>query len=176
MRFPSLLLTVVVAVPSALYSQSVMIRAWPVAVGSRVRVLTPAFGKEEGTAVSVTRDSLILRAADNSEYQPIPVTQITKLDVSTGTYSRKGMFAGIGFLIGAGAGAIVGAASYPKPTCDTRVQTCFNNFVGPGSRKGSAVLGGVLLGLVGAAVGAFVGATPIDTWAPVGLPSHSTRQ
>lgn len=171
MRFPSLLLMIVVALPSDLHAQDAMVHAWPVAAGSRVRVQTPAFGKEEGTAVSVTGDSLIFRAADDAAFQPIPLAQITKLDVSTGTYSRKGMFAGVGFLIGAGVGAIAGAESYPKPTCDSRVQTCFNNLVGPGSRKSSAILGGVLVGLVGAAVGAFVGADPIDRWAPVTLPN-----
>jgi hypothetical protein len=171
MRFPSLLLTILVAVPSALHSQAAMIHAWPIAAGSRVRVVTPAFGREEGTAVSVAPDALILRATDDTAFQPIPLGQITKLDVSTGTYTRKGMFAGIGLLIGAGAGAIAGAASYPKPTCDRRVQMCLNNFVGPGSRRASAVVGGLLLGLIGAAFGAFVGAAPTDTWAPVALPS-----
>jgi hypothetical protein len=170
MRFPSLLLAVLLAVPSALHSQAAMVRAWPIAAGSHVRVLTPAFGKQEGTAVSVTKDSLIFRAANDAAFQPIPVAQITKLDVSTGTYSRKGTYAGVGLLIGAGLGAIAGAASYPKPTCDNRVQMCFNNIVGPGSRKGSAILGGVLLGLVGAGVGAWVGSDPIDKWAPVALP------
>jgi hypothetical protein len=175
MRFASLLVAIVVAVPSALQSQTAMVRAWPVAVGSRIRVQTPAFGKEEGTAALVTKDSLIFRGDNDTAYQPIPLTQITKLDVSTGKYSRKGMFAGVGFIFGAGVGAILGAASYPKPTCDNRVQICFNNVVGPGSRSSSAVLGGVLLGLVGAAVGAFVGSQQIDTWAPVVLP-NSTRQ
>jgi hypothetical protein len=174
-RFASLLFTIVVAVPSALHSQDALVRAWPVAVGSRVRVLTPAFGEEEGTAVSVTRDLLVLRPTDDTAYQPIPLAQITKLDVSTGTYSRKGTLAGVGFLFGAGVGAILGAVSYPKPTCDSRVETCFNNLVGPGSRKSSAIVGGAILGLLGAAVGAFVGAQPSDTWAPVTLP-YSTRR
>jgi hypothetical protein len=176
MRFRLVLLaTVVVAAPPALHAQDATIRVWPVAIGSRVRVVTPAFGTQEGIAVSVTGDSLIFRAADDSEYQPIPVAQITKLDMSTGTYSRKGTFAGVGFLIGATVGAVAGAASYPKPTCDTRLQTCFNNLVGPGSRKSSAILGGALLGLVGAALGAFVGAQPTDTWASVALP-YSRRE
>jgi hypothetical protein len=177
MRFPSLLLTLLVAAPSVLHSQDAMVHAWPVAAGSRVRVVTPAFGKEEGTAVSVTQDALILRATGDTAYQPIPLAQVTKLDVSTGTYSRKGTFAGIGLLIGAGAGAIAGAASYPKPTCDRRTQICFDKLVGPGSRRASAVVGGLLLGLIGAAVGAFVGADPIDKWAPVAVPSsHSMRR
>jgi hypothetical protein len=175
-RFASLLLTmIVVAVPSALHAQEAMVRVWPVAVGSRVRVVTPAFGTQEGIAVSATTDSLIFRPADDTAHEPLPLAQITRLDLSTGTYSRKGMFAGIGFLMGAGVGAVAGAASYPKPTCDTRLQTCFNNLVGPRSRKGSAILGGALVGLLGAAVGAFVGAQPSDTWAPVALP-YSRRQ
>jgi hypothetical protein len=176
MRFRLVLLAmVVVAAPPALRAQDTMVRAWPVAVGSRVRVLTPAFGTQEGVAVSVTTDSLIFRPADDTAHEPIPLAQITKLDMSTGTYSRKGTFAGVGFLIGATVGAVAGAASYPKPTCDTRLQTCFNNLVGPGSRKSSAILGGALLGLVGAALGAFVGAQPTDTWASVALP-YSRRE
>jgi hypothetical protein len=175
MRFAPLLLTIVVAAPSLVRSQEAMIRSWPVAAGSRVRVETPAFGEQEGIAVVVTNDSLVLRVADDSAHEPIPLAQITKLDVSTGAYSRKGALSAVGFLVGAGVGAILGAAAYPKPTCDRRVQTCFDNIAGPGSRRGSAILGGALLGLVGAAVGAMVGAEPRYTWAPVSLPYSMRR-
>src|SRR3954452_5103248 len=130
MRFASLMLTMVVAVPSALHSQDAMVRAWPVAAGSRIRIRTPAFGEQEGTLVSVKGDSLMFRAADEIAYLPIAMSQVTRLDVSTGTHSRTGTMAAFGFLIGAGAGAILGAWSYPEPTCDTRVQYCVK--IGPG--------------------------------------------
>jgi hypothetical protein len=175
MRVRSLLLAMLVASPSVVHSQDATVRLWPVAVGSKVRVVTPAFGMQEGTVVSVAGDSLAFRpTGDTIAYQPIPIGQITELEVSTGTYSRKCAFAAIGFLVGAGAGAIAGAASYPKPTCDRRVQTCFDKIVGPGSRKSSAIVGGALLGLVGAAVGAFIGSQPIDRWVPVAL-ANSTQ-
>jgi hypothetical protein len=174
MRITPLLLTIVVAAPSAVRSQEAMVRSWPVAAGSRVRVQTPAFGEEVGTAVSVTGDSLIFRAAEDTAYQPFRLAQLTKLDVSTGTHSTKAMEAAFGFLIGAGAGAIIGAWAYDRPTCGSSTQICID-IMGPGSRSGSAVLGGAILGLFGAAVGAIAGAHPSDTWVPVALP-HSVRQ
>src|SRR5436305_2766265 len=99
MRFAFLMLTIVVAVPSALHSQDAMVRAWPVAAGSRIRLRTPAFGEQEGIAVSVKDDSLMFRAADDTTYLPIAMSQVTKLDVAIGTHSRTGTMAALGSLI-----------------------------------------------------------------------------
>src|SRR4051812_33994974 len=66
----------------------------PVAVvdaGSRVRIAAPVFGKKKqiGTVVSVTGDTLVLRRGAATAIQPLATSDITTLEVSKGTYTRK---------------------------------------------------------------------------------------
>jgi hypothetical protein len=59
---------------------------------------------------------------------------------------------GLGFLSGALAGVVIGAATYTPPSCAS-TSFCFD--LGPGA---AAAAGGVLGGLLGTVVGAFIGA------------------
>src|SRR4051812_13941998 len=99
MRFASFVLTIAVAVPSVVHSQEATVRSWPVAVGSRIRVASPVFGKQVGIAASVAGDSIMFRSANDTAYRPIALAQISKLEVSTGTHSTKALKATYGFLI-----------------------------------------------------------------------------
>jgi hypothetical protein len=173
MRIALLLLAIASTIPTTVRSQEAAVRTWPLAVGSRVRVTSPVFGTKVGTAASVSADTLIFRAGNDTAHQPVVLSQIAHLEVMAGTHTTKAKDSGIGFLLGAAAGGILGAASYQKPTCDPN--TFCIDFFGPSSRDASALAGGVLGALVGAAVGAIAGMRSSDTWAPIVLP-YSMRQ
>ena len=135
--------------------------------GSRVRIAAPVFGRNKrvATVVSVTGDSLVLRQGASTTYQSIAKSDITGLEVSRGTYTRKGKGALWGLLIGAGAGAALGYVTYqePKPCQDF---SCSWDIFGPSSKGNSAAWGAAAGGLLGAAVGALVGLSARDSWVP----------
>ncbi|HEV7839816.1 MAG TPA: hypothetical protein VGO75_17225, partial [Gemmatimonadaceae bacterium] len=137
--------------------------------GSRVRIAAPVFGEKRqvGMVVSVTRDTLILRRGANLAMQSVATSDITALEVSKGTYTRKAKGALWGTLIGAGAGAAIGYAAYQKPKCSDpqNVFGCFDIF-GPTSRGDNAVFSGVAGGLAGAVIGTLVGMRSRDAWVP----------
>jgi hypothetical protein len=163
-----LLLLVVCALPgTAAGAQSMQGVAWPVAAGSRVRVVSPAVGDREqtGRVVLATADSLVFEPAANDIAFRIPTSSILKLQVSQGTHTRRAKGALYGFLIGAGTGAILGAAAYKKSDCS---EIC----IFPDSRGFDAAVVGTALGLVGTVVGAIAGSHAVDTWVPVALPGR----
>lgn len=167
MRLISTLCAVALITPVPGLSQTSASNDVRVDTGSRVRIAAPVFGpkKQVGTVVSVTSDTLVLREGASTTYRSVATSDITALEVSRGTYTRKAKGALWGLLIGGGAGAIAGYISYedPKPCPDF---SCFNLNFGPGSKSDSAMLGGALGGIVGALIGAFVGRHPTDAWAP----------
>jgi len=140
---------------------------WPVQAGARVRVVSSRIGSDPvaGSAVAATADTLVFRPSAESVDFSIPTETILKLQVAEGTHTRKakGMLAG--FLIGAGTGAILGAASYKKDAC---AELCLF----PDSRAFDATIGGAFVGIVGSVVGLIVGAHAVDTWVPVALPGR----
>jgi hypothetical protein len=135
--------------------------------GSRVRIAAPVFGskKQVGTVVSVTRDTLVLRQGATTANRSVAVSDITAMEVSKGTYSRKAKGALWGLLIGAGTGAALGYISYqePEPCQDF---SCFGTIFGPGSKGGSAAWGAAAGGVLGAVVGTLVGMRPTESWVP----------
>jgi hypothetical protein len=148
-------------------AQSMQGVAWPVAAGSRVRVASPAVGDRAqiGQVVLATPDSLVLEPAANGIAFRIPTSSIVKLQVSQGTHTYKAKGALYGFLIGAGTGAILGAAAYKKSDCS---EIC----IFPDSRGFDAAVAGALLGAVGTVVGVIAGTHAVDTWVPVALPGR----
>ena len=157
-----LLLLSLVAVDAGAQTRSV---AWPVQAGARVRIVSSRIGSDPvtGSAVAATADTLVFRPAAEGVQFSIPTETILKLQVAEGTHTRKakGMLAG--FLIGAGTGAILGAAAYKKDAC---AELCLF----PDSRAFDATIGGAFVGVVGSVVGLIVGARAVDTWVPVALP------
>jgi hypothetical protein len=88
-------------------------------------------------------------------------SEITMIEVSTGTHTAKAKWAAIGFLVGAAAGAGIGSATYKQ---------CRDSFacIGDiGGRSGSVALGAIAGALCGGVAGALWGTRRHETWAPV---------
>jgi len=139
---------------------------WPVTAGSAVRVESPVLGSgfHKGSVVTATYDTLLFQPKAAAPAIAIATPNIVKLEIAQGRHTNKARGALLGFLIGAGAGAVLGAATYTKPDCSGFI--C----VYPDSRAFDASVGAVLLGSVGAIVGAVIGSHPRETWVPVAVP------
>jgi hypothetical protein len=167
MRFMSALCAVALITPVAAMSQVSALDPARVDAGSRVRITAPVFGgkKEVATVVSVTDDSLVLRQGASTNYRSLAKSDITGLEVSRGTYTRKGRGALLGLLVGAATGAAVGAATYKKPKpCEGFA--CFGEMFGPSSRSFNVGIGATIGGLLGTGIGTLVGMSARDSWVP----------
>lgn len=140
---------------------------WPVAAGSAVRVESTVLGSglHKGSVVAASSDTLLFQSAAATTPVAIGTPNIIKLEVARGQQTHKARGALIGFVIGASAGAVLGAATYKEPECHEIVCSIL-----PDTRSFEATLGAVLLGGAGAIVGALIGARPTDTWVPVAVP------
>ena len=162
------LLVIATAPTARLVAQS----AVPVNVGERVRVTTPSQRgayRYVGRVTQVQGDSLTVRTSDSASH-PVAIAQITKLEVSAGKHGNGWRGTGYGTLIGFGAGAALGAASYTKSNCAGATWFCGDN-----GRGADALAGGILGGLVGAGVGGLWGALhPTERWVarPLGSGTH----
>jgi hypothetical protein len=152
--------------PAAMNAQMGVGVVWPVAAGSKVRIMSPVLGDRQqvGIAASATADTLSFRPEAGGTFN-IATPNIAKMDLAVGSHTRKARGAGIGFLVGAAVGAALGAASFKE---------CQGFCIMPDTRGFDAALGGVLLGAVGAVVGTMAGARHMDTWVPVAVP-HSSQ-
>ncbi len=136
--------------------------------GSRVRIAAPVFGPEKqvGTVVSLTRDTLGLRQGASTVSRFVATSDITALEVSRGTHTRKAKGALWGLLIGAGSGAVLGYALYKAPNCDNQTFPGCITIYGPDSKGSTALLSGVGGGILGLLVGTLVGMGATETWVP----------
>jgi hypothetical protein len=144
------------------FAQTPGATSWPPAAGARVRIVSPALGgeKQVGTVESVTGDTLRFRPEGLSSVS-LKTSEITLIEVSTGTHTAKAKWAAIGFLAGAGAGAGIAAATYKQ---------CRDSFacIGDiGGRSGSIGLGAIFGALSGGLAGTLWGARRLETWVPV---------
>jgi hypothetical protein len=103
------------------------------------------------SAVSVDA-SKVLWTDQSGGRQSVPVDALQSLSYVSGPRGAGDGF-GLGFLSGAIAGGLLGFSSGDDPSCGTEVYFCIH-----GSRGEKAVVGAVLLGLVGGIVGAIIGA------------------
>lgn len=167
MRFLSTFCAVVLMTPVAGISQVPQPDAIQLDPGSRVRIAAPVFGSEKrvGTVVSLTRDTLLLRQGANTAFQPVAMSEITALEVSSGTHTRKAKGALWGLLIGAGSGAILGYTLYKEPKCTDVLTGCII-LLGPNSKGSNAALSAVGGGLLGILAGTLFGMHATETWAP----------
>ena len=136
--------------------------SWPPAAGVRARILSPVLGGERrvGTVESVTGDTLRFRPAEGFSVSLKP-SEITMIEISTGTHTAKAKWAAIGFLAGAAAGAGIAAATY-KPCRDSFA--CIGDI---GGRSGTIGLDAILGALFGGVAGTLWGSQRHETWVPV---------
>jgi hypothetical protein len=167
MRFVQILSAAGLMIPGFAAAQAPRAE-WPIAPGSRVRIVSAVFGdqRQTGIVAASTTDTLVFRpAARDASPIAIAIPNIAKIEVASGTHTRKAKGALVGLLIGAGAGAIIGAATYKKP----KPCGCFFDF-SEDSRGFETALGAFLVGTVGAIAGAVVGSHPTESWVPVAIP------
>lgn len=138
----------------------------PVPPGSRIRVTSPMLGdaRRIGTVVTFHTDTLVFQPAGSRDSVAIPASALTRLEVSAGRRRPilKGM--GIGFLVGAATGVILGFASGDS-----------ENGWWDWTAEQKAGIGGAVLGSVGAVAGGVIGATRVtERWARISLGSAET--
>jgi len=131
--------------------------------GSRVRLLAAPLGprKLTGTLVEMRGDSVLFAADHQSVRTLIPTASLTGIEVSRGMHSHVWRGAGIGFLVGALAGGVVGYSLAHRPPSD---DGDYGPLVG--------AVGAVIVGSVGIAVGAVVGTRQTERWERLPLPIH----
>ncbi|CAN5328581.1 hypothetical protein BH23GEM2_BH23GEM2_19230 [soil metagenome] len=142
---------------SALPAQEVL----SVAPGQRVKIRSPE-ARGEFVVQAVGPDTLVVATASSGETRAVPVASISRFEVSAGERTRMSGFgrgAGLGFLIGAGIGGVLGFADGDDDCAEAG--WCFIEF----SAGEKAMLGGVVIGGLGAVIGGLVGvANPGERW------------
>ena len=120
--------------------------------GARVRVTYAGDKPRVGTLIALAPDTVAVQWEQGGGTARMARTRVTRLDVSNGfRSSNRGERAKIGFVIGGGAGLLIGAlSSKSNPQCMS--STCDDVVNGLATVMGAALLGGV-----GAAVGAVSG-------------------
>jgi hypothetical protein len=158
-RSNSMLRTLILCLSSVL-ALSTSLQAQVASVGERVRITTPSQRgsyRYVGRVSDVSRDSLTVQSPDVGT-RSVAIADITALDVSTGVRGngRRGML--YGSLIGLGAGAVLGAATYKKPDCN-------GSYFCPNGPAIDITAGALVGGVVGFAVGGLWGAShPSEQW------------
>jgi len=157
------------ALANTVGAQSSPTAGWPLDSGSKVRVVSIALGRgyRTGSLQSSTADSLVIRGQDVGSFS-VATQRIDKLEVSSGTHTRKVKGALFGFVIGALGGAAIGAATYKPKKCPGVPGWC-NEIFGQGF---STAFGAMLGAIPGTLMGLIVGSSPTDTWVPVKLPDR----
>ncbi len=164
MRFILALCAAALVGPSLAAAQPSPVADWPIAPGSRVRIVSPVLGNRyvTGHVIGATSDTLVFRAAKDYTTTAITTPNIVRIDIARGTHTNTARFALGGVLVGALLGAALGGA-----TSKTSCTNCLDY------TQGATALGyGLLGGLVGGFAGAALGNRPTETWVPVTLPAR----
>jgi hypothetical protein len=161
--FVRILCIAAVVVPFPSRAQEASIPDWPIAAGSRVRILSPVLGDRQqiGNVVSATRDTLVFLPAKQSASTAIGTPNIVRIEIAKGKHTQMGKGAAMGFLIFGGAFAFMANATY---------RDCHPHCLWVTTRRSETLAAGVLGGLLGAFAGAAVGGRQTDTWVPVAVP------
>src|SRR5690348_18509946 len=91
-----------------------------IAPGSRIRVTELEAGtsrRRSGTVVTAAADTVVLKLDGLGAKATYSLATISELEVSRGRTGHVGAGVGIGFLVGAGTGALVGALACNNQNC-----------------------------------------------------------
>ncbi|HEX8724859.1 MAG TPA: hypothetical protein VF737_05660 [Gemmatimonadaceae bacterium] len=164
MRLPTLVLaTLSLVAPAAVAAQAPIVLTPDTRIRYAVAPDTPAV---VANVVAQRGDTLWVRPVRGADTLALGLSRLARLDVSHGKETHALHHAGVGFLIGAVGGGVLGYAG--GSDCSSSDWICF-------SRGETAVFSAALFGAVGAGVGAIVGwVNPSERWEPVALP-HDAR-
>jgi hypothetical protein len=115
-----------------------------IARGSRIRITELGGVPRAGTVVAIGADTVVLKLDSNGDTVTFSLAKLSRLEVSRGRKGHAAAGAGLGFLIGAGTGAMLGL-------------NCENDGCLSGSDEpvaAAAGIGGIVAGVVGGVVGA----------------------
>jgi hypothetical protein len=134
----------------------------PVGIGERVRITVPAgYGRERitGRLTGLSGDSATLQRDGDAGSQSIPISSITKVESSVGMRTSGRRWMGYGFLLGAGTGAALAAATHKKGSGPQCLPDDFLFCTGPMKRERgvNASTGALFGGLLGMTVGGIAG-------------------
>ena len=169
MRLISMMCIAALAVPAMVAAQAPdPAPVWPLTPGVRVRVFSPELGwrPKTGNVVLATSDSLVFLPSKQPASTAIGTPKISRIEVAQGKRTHKLQGAVLGFLAGAGAGAILASVTYKPPKCAPDAW-CMDLWGQGGQTAG----GGILGGLLGTVVGMIVGSHETDNWVPVAVPA-----
>ena len=146
-----------------------------VAPGARVRVSTPAAGRIVGTLLRASTDSVIIGVASGSSVA-FPAAGVSQLELSAGVQRHGWKGAGIGLLVGAGVGGVIGLATYRRTECDEPILDLFVcSFVDRTSRDVTVIADAAMVGTLGAVAGALIGHAARESWVRVPLGREGSR-
>jgi hypothetical protein len=129
--------------------------------GSRLRITQLEAGKSKrhsGTVVTATADTVVLRQDGLGATATYSLARISGLELSRERKGHVAVGVGVGFLAGAGTGALVGALA-------CKDQGCFSGSDELGALP--AALGAGIGAVAGMLVGAVIGAHKTDAWESV---------
>jgi len=136
----------------------------PIETGSRIRVTAPALGIDKlvGTSVEADATRIRVQADDQASPMTISLADMTRLEVSQGRKSNALKGLGVGALIGAPIGAVLGYLASPEQSSGEAVCT--------GSTVSCVAVGAAAVGVTGALVGLGIGAlAKSERWEEVPL-------
>jgi hypothetical protein len=138
--------------------------------GARVRVTLAQEKPRTAVIVGQRADTLLVRWLDVADTAAVPLARMSGLEVSTGHHRSVLKSAGMGALIGATAGALVGIVTFSP--CEG-----WGCLTQPGDRSESALWGGVGGATVGLLTGSLLGLRTHENWERVSLtsPTLSSR-
>ncbi|MDB4914354.1 MAG: hypothetical protein JWM95_1998 [Gemmatimonadetes bacterium] len=146
---------VLVAMPMVLVAQVAM-----VGIGSRVRIMVAGSNdwQPQGVVTRVTGDAIDVDSIAVSR------SKIAQIEMSIGTERHTLQGLGLGVILGAGAGAVLGYSSGDDQCAPKSGEySCFLLL----TRRAKAVLLGGVMGVAGGLIGTIVGAShKTDIWIP----------
>jgi hypothetical protein len=139
----------------------------PAALQADARVRLMRVGADRwnvGNLLMQPRDSVRLLAGGSGDTLAVATASLARFEMSKGRHRQTGKGAWIGAAVGTVVGAVLGFATYEER--GDRGSLVLDP--GPG---GSALIGGGLLGLLGAGIGALTGSQiTAERWAPLPQP------